>query len=164
MFVFYLLFYGSNWNPSQAYQLVKFKGLNFFFFFFLGAFKSFSIFMDWIFVERMKVQPRLCFFHYFSLLYIIYLIYFRLWRTSERPFKFKGWDTFSKSHFVDLMNPKGAHYHYHQLACKKQKKKTQPKNSWGIEDGTLCATYRPTHCARMATFVMQFHINPKPKP
>ncbi len=82
----------------------------------------------------------------------------------RKSFQFQKTGHFSKSHFVYLMNPKGAHYHYCQLGCKKQKKKTSLKNSLGIEDGTLCGTYRPTHCARMATYVTQFHINPKPNP
>jgi hypothetical protein len=45
------------------------------------------------------------------------------------------------------MNPKGGHYHYRQLGCKKQKKKkTPPKNSLGIE--------------RMAPYVVA-HIGPQ---
>jgi hypothetical protein len=91
------------------------------------------------------------FFHLFStIIYYTFHLISDCEGLHKRPLKFKKMGHFSKSHFVYLMNPKGAHYHYFQLGCKKQKKKTQPKNSLGIE--------------RMAPYVAQFHINPKPNP
>ncbi len=159
---FYLLFDGSNckseWSLSTCQIIKNPKHIGFerlssrvFLKNYLGAFKSFSRFMDWIFVERMKVQPRLRFFHLFStIIYYTFHLISDCEGLHKRPLKFKKMGCFSKSHFVYLMNPKGAHYHYCQLGCKKQKKKTQPKNSLGIE--------------RMAPYVAQFHINPKPNP
>lgn len=114
---------------------------------YFGGFQKFFwieyIFMDWIFVERMKVQPRLRVFHLFSTIYILYISFnFRLWRTSQKTSQIQKDGTLFKISFCILNEPKRCPLPLFPIRLQETKaKKTQPKNSLGIERmAPLCGT------------------------
>ncbi len=150
---FYLLFDGSNckseWSLSTCQIIKNPKHIGFerlssrvFLKNYLGAFKSFSRFMDWIFVERMKVQPRLHVFPFIFHYYILYISFnFRLWRTSQKTSQIQKDGMLFKISFCIPNEPKRCPLPLLPIRLQETKEKNPTqKFIRNREDGTLCGT------------------------